>query len=117
MVGHFARAARIVAVALLSIGPAQAQQSLKILIPSDDTCTAYVAAMNTEDRPAILNLGGWALGYWSALAEQSGKDILHDTTSEALLDRLATECQAQPNAPMSSIVETIGRSLVSGASP
>ena len=90
-------------------------QSLKILIPTDDTCTAYVAAMNTEDRAAMLNLGGWALGYWSALAEQTGRDILRDTTSQALLDRLATECQAQPTTPMSSIVEAIGRSLVSAS--
>jgi hypothetical protein len=89
-------------------------QGLKILIPSDDSCTAFVTAMNAGDTAAMLNLGGWALGYWSALAVQTGKDILRNTTSQALLDRLATECQAQPNAPMTSIVAAIGRSLLSG---
>lgn len=93
---------------------ASADAAIKILIPSDDSCTAYVTAMNSDDDAAMLNLGGWALGYWSALAEQSGKDILHDTTSQILLDRLATECQAQPNMPMSTIVAAIGRSLLAG---
>ena len=105
------------AIVITTVRVASADPSIKILIPTDDTCTAYVAAMNTEDRAAMLSLGGWALGYWSALAEQSGKDILHDTTSEALLDRLATQCQAQPAAPMSSVVEAIGRSLVSASAP
>ncbi|HLI20103.1 MAG TPA: hypothetical protein VKV32_03235 [Stellaceae bacterium] len=91
-----------------------ADPAIKILIPSDDNCAAYVTAMNSDDRAAMLSLGGWALGYWSALAEQSGKDLLRDASSEALLDKLATLCQAQPNTPMSSIVETIGRELLAG---
>lgn len=73
--------------------------------------------MNSEDTAAMLNLGGWALGYWSALAEQSGKDILRETTSEDLLDKLATQCQAQPNTPLSSIVAAIGRALIAGQIP
>jgi hypothetical protein len=90
------------------------QPGLKILIPSDDSCAAFVTAMNSDDSAAMLNLGGWALGYWSALVEQTGQDILQNTTSQGLLDRLATECEAQPNTPLSSIVEAMGRSLLAG---
>lgn len=105
----------VIATAL--VHSAAADTAIKILIPTDDNCTAYVNAMNSGDRAAMLDLGGWALGYWSALAEQSGKDLLHDTTSEALLDKLATDCQAQPNTPMSAVVETIGRALQAGQMP
>jgi hypothetical protein len=90
------------------------QPGLKILIPSDDSCAAFVTAMNSDDSAAMLNLGGWALGYWSALVEQTGKDILQNTTSQGLLDRLATECEAQPNTALSSIVAAMGRALLAG---
>lgn len=118
---NFFQTTRIIAAAFaismaLARGAA-ADSAIKILIPSDDSCSAYLAAMNSGDRAALLNLGGWALGYWSALAIQSTKDILRDTTSEILLDKLAADCQAQPNTPMSSIAATIGRALLAGQTP
>jgi hypothetical protein len=89
-----------------------AQQGIKILIPSDDTCNAFVAALNSSDPSAMLDLGGWALGYLSGVAQQSGKDILHDVTSQSVMDRIADACQRQPNRALSSIVIDIGNSLL-----
>lgn len=111
---------RIVAAAFaisMALAHGAAADPIKILIPNDDNCSAYLAAMNSGDRATLLDLGGWALGYWSALATQSGKDILRDTTSEILLDKLAADCQAQPNTPMSTIAAAIGRALLTGQMP
>lgn len=108
--------AAVAVLALLAIAsPSHAQKGIKILIPSDDTCNAFIAALNSSDRAAMLDLGGWALGYLSGLAQQSGKDILHDVTSQSLMDRIADSCQRQPNRPMSSVVMEIGNSLLAGA--
>ena len=109
------RRAALAAVVLLALaGPSAAQQGIRMLIPNDDTCTAFLAALNSSDRAAMLNLGGWALGYLSGIAQQSGKDILRGTTSEGLMDRIAESCQRQPNRPMSAIVMEIANSLVAG---
>lgn len=112
-----ARIAAALAIGMVIARTAPADAAVKILIPSDDSCSAYLAAANSGDRAAMLNLGGWSLGYWSGLAAQSGKDILHDTTSESLLDQLAASCQGQPNTPLSSIVAAIGRALLARPTP
>jgi hypothetical protein len=114
MIRKICRGAGLALAALLLTAAAPPLKSLKILVPSNDSCGALVTAMNSGDTAAMLNLGGWALGYWSALAEETGRDILHNTTSEGLLDQLAIDCQQQPNSPMSSLVEAMGRSLVAG---
>jgi len=105
----------LIALALATASQAQAQKGIRVLIPSDDTCDAFVVALNNGDRSAMLNLGGWALGYLSGIAQQSGKDLLRDVTSEALMDRIAESCQRQPAKPMSSIVMEIANSLLAGA--
>jgi len=107
------RRAALAAIVLLGLaGPSAAQQGIHILIPNDDTCDAFIAALNSSDRATMLDLGGWALGYLSGIAQQSGKDILHGTTSEALMDRIAESCQRQPNRAMSAIVMEIANSLL-----
>lgn len=106
----------LVAFALVAIAsPGQAQQGIKLLIPSDDTCDAFIAALNSSDRAAMLNLGGWALGYLSGLAQQSGKDILRQSTSQSLMDSIAETCQRQPKRAMSSVVMEIGSALLAQA--
>jgi hypothetical protein len=106
----------LLALALVAMAPpSQAQKGIRILIPSDDTCNAFINAFNNDDRLALLDLGGWALGYLSGIAQHSGKDILRDVTNEGLMDRIADTCQRQPNKPMSSVVMEIGNSLLSGA--
>lgn len=106
----------LVALILAAIAsPGHAQKGIRILIPSDDTCSAFIAALNSGDRSAMLDLGGWALGYLSAVAQQSGKDILHDVTSEGVMDRIAETCQRQPGSPMSSVVMEIANSQLAQA--
>jgi len=106
----------LVALALvLAASPGHAQKGIRILIPREDTCDAFIAALNNGDRAALLDLGGWALGYLSGIAQQSGRDILRDVTSESLMDRIADSCQRQPSKPMSSVVMEIANSLLAGA--
>ena len=110
------RAALTGAITLLAVASAShAQKGIRILIPSDDTCDAFIAALNSSDRAAMLDLGGWALGYFSGLAQQSGKDILHDVTSQNLMGRIGESCQRQPKRAMSSVVMEIGNSLLAQA--
>jgi hypothetical protein len=106
----------LVALALTAIvSPAKAQPGIRVLIPSDDSCDAFVAALNNGDRATMLNLGGWALGYLSGIAQQSGKNILGQATSESLMDSIAESCQRDPNRAMSAIVMEMGNSLLAQA--
>lgn len=108
--------AGLFALALIAIATASnAQNGIRVLIPREDNCSAFLAAFNSDDRVALLALGGWALGYLSGIAQQSGKDILRDMTSEILMDRIADACQRQPSKPMSSIIMEIANSLLAGA--
>ena len=105
----------LTALALVAIATAaDAQQGIKLLIPNEATCSGFLAALDNGDREAMLSIGGWALGYLSGVAEQSGKDILRDTTSEALMDRIAQTCQSQPQREMSSVVIEIANSWLAG---
>jgi hypothetical protein len=104
-----------VLILLVLASPSEAQKGVRILIPSDDTCNAFIAALNNGDRAALLDLGGWALGYVSGVARQSGRDILRDVTSQGLMDRIADTCQRQPDKPMSSVVMEIANALLAGA--
>lgn len=91
--------------------PAAAQPRIKILAPSEDTCAAFTAAMDSHDTAKVLSLGGWTLGFLSGIAQESGKDILRDVTSELVLDRLYDSCKAQPARPMTLLVEELAESL------
>jgi hypothetical protein len=108
----------LVALALAALAfpmgtsPVDAQSGIRVLIPSDDSCNAFIAALNSGDRGTMLNLGGWALGYLSGTAQQSGKNILGQTTSESLMDRIAESCQRDPNRAMSTVVMEIANSLL-----
>ena len=108
----------LVALALAALqftigaSPVDAQPGIRVLIPTDDNCNAFIAALNSGDRGTMLNLGGWALGYLSGTAQQSGKNILGQTTSEGLMDRIAESCQRDPNRAMSTVVMEIANSLL-----
>jgi hypothetical protein len=106
----------VAAIALAAVASsANAQPGIRVLIPSDDTCSAFVAALNSGDRAMMLNLGGWALGYLSGVAQQSGKNIIAQSTSETIMDRIAEGCQRDPNRAMSTVVMEIANSLLAGA--
>lgn len=38
--------------------PSLAQQSVKILTPNSDSCAAFTRALNTNEEPLLLALGG-----------------------------------------------------------
>lgn len=97
----------IVAVA----GPAAARPEIKILMPSEDTCAAFTAAMDSGDAQRVLGLGGWALGFLSGIAHASGQDILRNATSELIFDQLYDRCKAQPTRPMTVLLQEIAESL------
>ncbi|HUJ03579.1 MAG TPA: hypothetical protein VLW75_08085 [Rhizomicrobium sp.] len=99
-------------LAILALArPAAAGQEIKILIPSDDNCTAFTAAMDSGDRQKMLSLGGWALGFLSGMAQGSGKDILHNATSKSIFDQLYDKCSAQPNRPITVLLQEMAESL------
>jgi hypothetical protein len=92
-----------------------AKQPIKLLIPSQDTCSAFVEALNSDDTATMVDLGGWALGFLSGVAQASGKDILGDTTSQAVMDRIAEECKSDQDRSITSIVENLSQSLMASA--
>ena len=49
--------------------PALAQQAVRILTPTADTCRAYTAAMVASDKTALTALAGWVVGYLSGFAQ------------------------------------------------
>lgn len=98
-----------------TVAPAAAQQSIKILTPSDDTCAAFMAAVNTGDPGKAPALGGWALGFISGVAQGTGVDILRGATTQGVMNRLYAECQKQPGQPMSLALEEMARTLVRGS--
>jgi hypothetical protein len=111
--GQMMRMLIFAGLALVALAaPAAAQQRLKILAPSEDSCAALTAAMDARDTAKVLSLGGWALGFLSGIAQESGKDILRDVTGELILDRLYASCKAQPARPMTLLVEELAESLV-----
>lgn len=91
-----------------------AQQTVKILTPSSDSCAAFMVAMESGDPTKVAALGGWALGFMSGVAQGTNVDILRDATAQGVMSRLYSDCQKQPGRPMSVILEEIARSLVTG---
>jgi hypothetical protein len=96
------------------LGEARAQTGIKLLMPAEDSCAALVHAMDSGDTTVMLSLGGWAFGFLSGIAQQSGKDILRNTTSQGVLDQLTAGCQKSPDKPMSSILEQLATTLMAG---
>jgi hypothetical protein len=54
-------------VALANAAPAQ--QTLKILTPSDDSYAVFMIATDSDDPRWVLALGGWALGFLSGVVQ------------------------------------------------
>jgi HdeA/HdeB family protein len=104
----------VTALIVLSVtSPSAAQQTFKILTPSDDTCAAFTAAMDSGEPPKTLAaLGGWALGFLSGVAQGTGIDILRNETMESVIKRLYHDCHEQPTKPMSLVLEEIANTLV-----
>jgi hypothetical protein len=108
--------AALAAAALLVstlVPPANAQQNIKILTPTNDSCAIFTTAMDSGD-PKVVALSGWALGFLSGVAQGTGVDILRGATAEGVMNRLYRDCQKQPGGAVSVVLEEMARSLVTG---
>jgi hypothetical protein len=108
------RAVGVTLAVITLASPSVAQQSIKVLTLTDDTCTAFMAAIDSGDRNKAVGMGGWALGFLSGVAQGTGVDILRGATAQSVTNRLYSACQDQPGRPMSLVLEEMARSLVIG---
>jgi hypothetical protein len=101
----------IAAAAALALSGA-AHGQIRVLTPSDDSCRGLIAAMDSADRPKLLAAGGWAIGFWSGVAQGAGIDFLRNASTDALMRRLYVACREQPARPLSLAVENLARTLI-----
>jgi hypothetical protein len=102
-------------VVLVAKSQASAQQSIRILTPTTDTCHAYIKAMHVVDPADIATLAaltGWFTGFLSGVAEGTGIDFLRNENIEKLGPQVYNDCLKQPESPLSVVVEEIARSLI-----
>jgi hypothetical protein len=103
----------ILALAIfIAAGHAAAQQNVRILAPSVDTCRAFTVAMDANNHAAVSALGGWALGFLSGVARGTGIDFLRKEEAPKLLERLYTDCLKQPGNTLSLTVEEMARAFL-----
>ena len=91
---------------------ASADQGIKFLAPPVDTCRAYTAAVFGNNRMSLVGFSGWFLGFLSGMAQGTGIDFLRDANVDDLNKRLYEECRAQPDEPLSSVVEEMAKKLM-----
>ena len=107
------RFAMLLAWAIVMAGSkTSADQGIKLLAPSVDTCRAYTAAVFGNNRMTLTGFSGWFLGFLSGMAQGTGIDFLRDADMEDLNKRLYDGCRAQPDKPLSSVVEEMAKKLM-----
>jgi hypothetical protein len=116
MVKHMYPALNMVALAtplMLVLTHANAQQqSVKILTPTEDTCDAYTSAIDANEQQLLLGLGGWAIGYFSGVAQGAEIDFLRETSAPVLFKQLYSICLSTPDKPLSVAAEAMARELI-----
>ena len=106
---------RGVAIALVIAAagtPALAQQTVRILTPTTDTCRAFTAAMTATDKTALTGLAGWVVGYLSGVAQGMRSDFLHNEDVARLTSRLYGDCLKRPEMPLSIAAQQLARQLI-----
>src|ERR1700680_1100251 len=76
--------------------PALAQQTVRILTPTNDTCRAYTAATAARDQTALVGLAGWVVGYLSGFAQGARSDFLRNENVANLSSLLYADCLKRP---------------------
>ena len=105
----------LIAFAVAAVGtPALAQQAVRILTPTVDTCRAYTAAMVASDKTALTGLGGWVVGYLSGFAQGTRTDFLQNQDVARLTSRLYDDCLKRPEMPLSIATQELARKLMVG---
>src|SRR5229473_8299882 len=94
--------------------PALAQQTVRILTPTADTCRAYTTAMVASDKTALTALAGWVVGYLSGFAQGARSDFLHNEDVARLTRRLYDDCLKRPEMPLSIAAQELARKLIAG---
>ena len=92
--------------------PALAQQTVRILTPTNDTCRAFTTAMTAADKTALAGLAGWVLGYLSGVAQGMRSDFLHNEDVARLTSRLYGDCLKRPEMPLSIAAQELARKLI-----
>jgi len=101
-------------VAVIAANPALAQQSVRILTPTTDTCRAYTTAMVASDKTALTALAGWVVGYLSGFAQGARTDFLHNEDVARLTSRLYDDCLKRPEMPLSIAAHELAKKLIAG---
>lgn len=101
-----------IALLFATISPVVAQQTIKILTPTDDSCAAFITAMEKGDPAKVAALGGWALGFLSGVAQGANVDILRGATAQGVMSRVYSACKQYPGRSMSITLEEMARSIV-----
>ena len=105
----------VIALLITAAGtPALAQQTVRILTPTTDTCRAYTTAMAASDKTAVTGLGGWVVGYLSGFAQGTRTDILHNEDVGRLSSRLYDDCIKRPEMPLSIAAHELAKKLIAG---
>jgi len=94
--------------------PALAQQTVRILTPTADTCRAYTAATAARDQTAMVGLGGWVVGYLSGFAQGTRTDFLHNEDVARLSSALYNDCLKRPEMPLSIAAHELAKKLIAG---
>jgi hypothetical protein len=92
--------------------PALAQQTVRILTPTTDTCRAFTAAMVAPDKTALTGLAGWVVGYLSGFAQGTRSDLLRNENVANLSGRLYDDCLKRPEMPLSIAAHELARKLI-----
>jgi hypothetical protein len=94
--------------------PSFAQQTVRLLTPTTDTCRAFTAAMVASDKTALTGLAGWVVGYLSGVAQGMRNDFLHNEDVAKLTSRLYGDCLKRPEMPLSIAAQQLARQLIAG---
>jgi hypothetical protein len=108
------KGALIACVFIAAGGPALAQQTVRILTPTTDTCRAFTAAMVASDKTALTGLAGWVVGYLSGFAQGMRSDFLHNEDVARLTSLLYGDCLKRPEMPLSIAAQELARKLIVG---
>jgi hypothetical protein len=108
------KGALIACVVIAAGTPALAQQTVRLLTPTTDTCRAFTAAMVSPDKTALTGLAGWVVGYLSGVAQGMRSDFLHNEDVARLTSRLYGDCLKRPEMPLSIAAQELAKNLIAG---
>ena len=105
----------LIACVIIAAGtPAAAQQTVRMLTPTVDTCRAFTTAMVAPDKTALAGLAGWVVGYLSGFAQGTRTDFLQNQDVARLTSRLYDDCLKRPEMPLSIAAQELARKLIAG---